>query len=311
MDENNYSTTQPNPEISAMNSPSIPESNPDTGEERPSLEFRMHAIKLRMDRLEHPEHGKFERLQKKISFLALLIGILLSVISLFDIFWSKPHNEMFRDMEEFNKSVNAVSNLRQNMIQIQYQSNNPQMLMAMNSMVAPQVLANIQYATALLPRLGDQAGIPQLLVLISEALNIYDWKSAATLVERAVAIKDAVPSMQSEARRYKARLMFSTGKIQEGRAAYQDSINVLRGESGFGINGTRAYIIADWAISEFAMGDCNFGSERIGQFIQLLQDPEILPLSRSGLVSTLKNQLDQIQARKKRCPLPKELEEAG
>ncbi|OEZ92318.1 hypothetical protein JAB8_09150 [Janthinobacterium sp. HH106] len=39
-------------------------------------------------------------------------------------------------MEEFNKSVNAVSNLRQNMIQIQYQSNNPQMLMAMNSMVS-------------------------------------------------------------------------------------------------------------------------------------------------------------------------------
>ncbi|MNN09252.1 hypothetical protein D3C81_1221300 [compost metagenome] len=302
---------QPRLEISAMNSNPVPESNTTDPEDKSSIGSKIHAMDLRMNRLENPEHGRFEIIQKRTSFLALLIGILLSAISLFDMFWSQPRNELFRDMEEFNKSVNAVSNLRQNMIQIQHQSNNPQMLMAMNSMVSPQVLANIQYATALLPRLGDHAGIPQLLVLISEALNIYDWKSATTLVERAVAIKDAVPSMQSEARRYKARLMFSTGKIQEGRAAFQDSLNVLRGESAFGINGARAYIIADWAISEFAMGDCNSGNERIGQFIQLLQDPEILPLPRLGLISTLKNQLEQIQSRKKRCAFPKELEDAS
>ncbi|WP_139142944.1 hypothetical protein [Janthinobacterium sp. HH106] len=119
-----------------MNSNPIPESNSPSPEEKSSIESRVHSMDLRINRLENPEHGRFEIIQKRTSFLALLIGILLSGISLFDIFWSQPRNELFRDMEEFNKSVNAVSNLRQNMIQIQYQSNNPQMLMAMNSMVS-------------------------------------------------------------------------------------------------------------------------------------------------------------------------------
>lgn len=292
-----------------MDTPSTSHERNIEAEENSSLISKINQLNLRIENLEKPAQGKFEKIQKNTSFLALLIGIFLSAISLFDIFWNKPRDELFRDMEEFNKSVNAVANLRQNMIQIQYQSNNPQMLMAMNSMVTPQVLANIQYATALLPRIGKHAGIPQLIVLISEALNIYDWKSANTLVERAIAVKDAVPSMQSEARRYKARLMFSTGQLQEGRAAYQDSLNVLRGESGFGINGVRAYIISDWAISEFAMGDCNISNDRINQFIEVLKDPEILPTSRTALFSTLKNQLNQLQLIKRRCVIPKEMEE--
>ena len=108
-----------------MNSNPAPESNTIDPQEKSSLESKMQALDQRMNHLEHPERGRFERLQKRTSFLALLIGILLSAISLFDIFWNQPRNELFRDMEEFNKSVNAVSNLRQNMIQIQYQSNNP------------------------------------------------------------------------------------------------------------------------------------------------------------------------------------------
>lgn len=272
----------------------------------------LNAFDVRLKKLEKPEEkNRLSKIQKNASFLALIVGILLSLISLFDVFWSKPREALFRDIEEFNKSVNAVANLRQGMIQVQFQSNNPQMIFAMNSMVTPQVLANIQYATALLPRLGEHAGIPQLIVLISEAMNIYDWKSADILVDRAVAAKDAVPSLQSEARRYKARLMFSTGKIQEGRKAYEDALNVLRNESAFGINGARAYIVADWAAVEFAMGDCSIGNERIRQFIEFVQHPQIPPPARLGLISTLKSQLDQLQLRDKRCPVPSELQALG
>lgn len=274
-----------------------------------SLDLVLNTFDSRLKHLEQPEEtSRFAWLQKKASFFALMIGILLSTISLFDIFWTKPRETLFRETEEFNKAVNAVANLRQNMIQLQYQSNNPQMVMAVNSMVTPQVLANIQYATTLLPRIGDQAGIPQLIVLISESLNIYDWKSADIFVERAIKVKYAVPSLQSEARRYKARLMFSTGKIQEGRKAFEDSLNVLRNEAGFGINGVRAYIISDWAISEFAMGDCGVGLERIRQFMQYTLDPQIPPPSRAALISTLKSQIDQLQLRDKRCPVPTELQ---
>jgi hypothetical protein len=244
----------------------------------------LNTFDARLKQLEKPEEKtRLARIQKNASFVALVVGILLSVISLFDVFWSKPREALFRDIEEFNKSVNAVANLRQNMIQVQFQSNHPQMIFAMNSMVTPQVLANIQYATALLPRLGEHAGIPQLIVLISEAMNIYDWKSAGILVDRAVAAKNVVPSLQSEAQRYKARLMFFTGKMQEGRKAYEDALNVLRNESAFGINGTRAYIAADWAIAEFSMGECGAGNERIRQFIEFAQHPQISTTSSLGI----------------------------
>jgi|GEM_PF-4775810 len=192
--------------------------------------------------------------------------------------------------------------------QVRYQSNNPQMVLEMTSMVMPQVLANIQYATALLPRLGEHVGIPQLIVLISESMNIYDWKSASILVDRAVAAKDVPPSLQSEALRFKAKLMFSTGKAQEGRKAFEDAIKVIRSESAYGINGSRAYIVADWVIFEFSAGDCNVGYEQIGQFIALVKDPKILPQGRTGLISLLKDQLNQLQLRDKRCSVPSELQ---
>lgn len=269
----------------------------------------LNAFDARLKQLEEPEEKTLlSKIQKNASFAALIIGILLSLISLFDIFWNKPQEALFRDTEEFNKSVNAVANLRQNMIQVRYQSNNPQMVLEMTSMVMPQVLANIQYATALLPRLGEHVGIPQLIVLISESMNIYDWKSASILVDRAVAAKDVPPSLQSEALRFKAKLMFSTGKAQEGRKAFEDAIKVLGNESAYGINGSRAYIVADWVIFEFSDGDCNVGYEQIGQFIELVKDPKILPQGRTGLISLLKDQLNQLQLRDKRCSVPSELQ---
>lgn len=269
------------------------------------LATTLSSFDARLKQLEKPEEKtRLAWIQKRMSFIALAVGILLSCISLYDIFWSKPKEALFRDMQEFNKSVNAVADLRQDMIELQYQSTNPQMVMAVHAMIMPQILANIQYATALLQRLEEHAGIPQLIVLISEAMNIYDWKSAGILVDRAIAAKDAVPSLQSEARRYKGRLLFVTGKMQAGRQAYEDALNVLRNEAAFGINATRAYIVADWAVMEFSLGDCHVGNERVHQFIELVGHPQIAPPARTALVATLAGQL---QAYDKRCAVPAEL----
>jgi hypothetical protein len=266
----------------------------------------LNAFDVRLEKLEKPEEkSTLEKIQKNASFFALIVGIILSLISLFNVFWSQPRDALFRDLAEFNKSVNAVANLRQNMIQVQFQSSNPQMVIAMNSMVTPQVLANIQYATSLLPQLGDSAGVPQLIVLISEAMNIYDWKSARILVDRALAEKNSVPALQSEALRYKARLMFFTGNLPEGRKAYEGALDALASEAAFGIDGVRAYIVADWVVAEFSMGDCSIGNLRVAQFIELVNGAQVLPSNRSGLVNTLKNQLNQSS----RCAMPSNLQD--
>lgn len=79
----------------------------------------LNAFDARLKQLERPDDKtRLAGIQKNASFVALVVGILLSLISLFDVFWSKPREALFRDIEEFNKSVNAVANLRQNMIQV-------------------------------------------------------------------------------------------------------------------------------------------------------------------------------------------------
>jgi hypothetical protein len=223
------------------------------------------------------------------------------------VFVSKPREALLHNIEEFNKSVNAVASLRQGLVQVQYQfQSNPQMLMDLHSMVTPQVLANVQYATALLPQLGEHVGIPQLIVLINEAMAIYDWRSAEVLVERATTMKNSLPSMQSEAFRYKGRLMFMTAKPQDGRRAFERSLSALGDEMSFGINGARAFVVADWIVAEFVMGDCGLGKEKVKRFIELTSD--VTALVRTGLVSSLKSRLNQLGPKSTRCDVPPELQ---
>jgi len=263
----------------------------------------LNAFDARLKLLEAPkETSLFEKLQRRGSFLALIIGIVLSAVSVFNVFWSQPKEAAFRDMAEFNKSVNAVSNLRQNMIQLSYQSNNDEMKIALNSMVTPQVLANIQYATSLLPEVGDSAGIPQLIVLISEAINVYDWENAEKLVNEAVSRK-SLPSLQSEALRYKGRLMFLRGRVDEGRNAYEQALDALGTEPGWGINGMRAYLVSDWAVAEVAFGDCNFSAAHVQQFIGFVTQPQVPTPTKAGLVAALRSQLSQ----QTRCATPEAL----
>ena len=264
---------------------------------------RLTELEAKVNKLERQAEGPLDTWQKRGSFMALLIGIVLSGYSLFETFYAKPKDAALHDIEEFNHAVNEVANLRQGLIRTQLESKNPQLTMAMSSMTMPQILANIQYATALLPKLGDDVGVPQLIVLIGEAMNIYDWRSAELLVDRAIHSPKAIPTMRSEAYRYKARLNFMTGKAQEGRKAFEDSLNAIREEPGFGINGARAYIVSDWVISEFNLGDCSIGNERVTQFLRLLDDPQVQQMAKEGMRATLKAQLMQSS----HCPMPSEL----
>lgn len=268
----------------------------------------LDSLDERLARLEEPAKKTLvEKIQKNGSLVALAVGILLSLISLYDIFWNKPRESQLRALEEFNKTVNAVASLRQSAMQIQFQAqNNHQMSMAVASMVMPQILAHIQYAKVLLPAVGDHVGIPQLIVLISESMNIYDWRSSETFVNTALASKDQIPSMQSELHRLQGRLLFTTGKVQEGRGAYEKSLNSLRQESSFGINGNRAYIVAEWSSMEYLLGDCGAGNERIREFMGFVNQSAVAQNHRLGLISMLKGNLHQTLGNSPRCALPPE-----
>lgn len=272
------------------------------------LRTTLSSFDTRLKLLEAPKNPTLtEKIKSNASFLALLIGVLLSFVSLFDIFWNKPREAVLNDIAGFNEAVNNVASLRQELVKIQFEAKDPQLALAINSLILPQVLANIQYATELLPKLGDHAKIPQLIVLISEAMNIYDWNTAEILVARAENRVDAIPSMRSEALRFKGRLKFVTGKPAEGRIAFQAALDSLKGESAFGINAVLAYISSDWIISEYMVGDCSVGQDKTKQFVELVKHPHIQSQARQSLILNLVKQLNESNLSRTNCPIIPEL----
>ena len=71
------------------NQPSIDDDTTSDPEDLVTVALR--SIDIRLRQLEKPEEkSRLVKFQQHASFLALIVGIVLSVISLFDIFWSKP-----------------------------------------------------------------------------------------------------------------------------------------------------------------------------------------------------------------------------
>lgn len=252
------------------------------------------------------DHSSLARWQKIGAFASLMIGIVLSSYSLYDTFISKPDQAKLHNMEEFNKAVNTVANLRQSAINYMADKRNPELAMAMTSTITPQILANIQLASNLRLKLDkDIPIVPQLIVLISEAINIYDWSTAEKLVEQAVKSGEKVPTLRSEAFRHQARLFFMTGRIKEGREAFGNSMKSIDAEKGFGIDGFRANIAADWYLFEISLGDCSIASDRAKQFFEYANKTS--QAYRVLLISSFKEQIAKTMTQNQRCPLPDNL----
>lgn len=253
------------------------------------------------------EGSLFVVIKKYGSIMALLIGIFLSFISIFDIFWKKPSESRIQTISEFNKVISSIAQLRQSLVHIHVQGN-PALLQASASMVLPQILANLHTAEILLPDIEDDVGIPQLIVLASEAMNIFNWDSAELFIQRAVKIENAPPSLKSEAKRYRGRLFFMTGKYQDARRSYEDALNSIRNLDAYGISGARAFIVADWLIGELSLGDCSIANERSREFIEYVNNQKMLQVQRRGIILTLKAQIaDLASTNQQRCPLAADL----
>ena len=97
--------------------------------------------------------------------------------------------------------------------------------------------------------------------------------------------------------------MFLRGRVDEGRNAYEQALDALGTEPGWGINGMRAYLVSDWAVAEVAFGDCNFSAAHVQQFIGFVTQPQVPTPTKAGLVAALRSQLSQ----QTRCATPEAL----
>lgn len=173
--------------------------------------------------------------------VALLLGVVLSLFSLYDILIRKPEADRISAITQFNQAVNSAAKTRQDLIQANNSADQAQRLAVM-SMATPRILNDVATAKALLPTLeAEDVGVPQLLILITEAMTAGDLPSAESFIERALSIKNLTPLMKSEALRYRGKFQYVSGDATAGRASYKEAISSLG--LGLAAGGARAYAL--------------------------------------------------------------------
>ncbi|UPG89792.1 hypothetical protein L2Y96_20755 [Luteibacter aegosomaticola] len=279
-------------------------------DERPSayLGVVIENIEGRLKKLEEPKiKTTIEKIKDNASFLALLIGIVLSVLSLGNQLWSQPHQELERDIVEFNKTSNEVASLRQSIVSAFQTAKDPQSAQIATQMVTPQIIADIQYASSLLKRIGDHAGVAQLVILTNEAINLHDWKSAMQMIDAATSKTDQPPTVLSEAYRYKGRVLFLTDDFIGGAAAFEKALTLIQDDKSAGTDGNRAMIALDWTFFAMMANRCDEANAVGRRAAAFVSSNQVSQMQRSALLGLLRSSIGQLGTGTS-CSIPESLQ---
>jgi hypothetical protein len=168
-------------------------------------------------------------------------------------------------------------------------------------MATPRILNEISTATAILPTLrDDDVGIPQLIILFTEAMTAGDAISARKFVERAVNKQGMSQYMASEAHRSYGRFLYIMGQPSEGRQKYVHAIDLLKSEPSS--TAARAFVMADLTSTEFSYGQCEFVPRHLEDLRALLHSEGISLEVRAQLAGGVSTQLKQYSSG--RCLVP-------
>jgi hypothetical protein len=275
-----------------------------------SYEFLLLALKsqeARITELERPApKSKLKWITDGASFSALFLGLVLTFGSLRDVFFIKPEVDRISRISEFSQAVNLAAKAREDLIQAQMQSTDPQLQLAMSSLATPQILNDIGTAREMLRDIENKdVQIPQLIVLISESFTSGDLDAAKTFIDRAVSKTDATPYLRSEARRYEARYFYLTGKFGDGKAAFEKSLANF--EAVPGSESAQAYVLGDFVVFEYGYGDCANAMVVLKRFAEAVRLPQVVPQNRNQMISTVKSQITQLQ--NQHCLAPRNIDE--
>jgi hypothetical protein len=266
----------------------------------------IRSLGERVANLEGKAPGSLTKtLTTSASTSALFLGLVLTFVSLYDAFVTKPEADRISRISNFDQAVNSAARIQQEMVQTQAQTPNPKVQLAINSLALPQILTDLSTAKAQLKYLSNKdVEIPQLIILITGAFTTGDMASARNFVDRAIDKKDATPYLQSEAKWYQGQLLFRVGNPDQGRQSYEDAL--LKLGSTPMVAAQRAYFLGDLVLNESAMGDCRFAATELTRFAGAVHAAGVSPKSRSQLVATVEDGLAQLAGQ--HCPTPRDLE---
>jgi hypothetical protein len=279
---------------------SIPASPQSSANSDDAVLLMLKSQEIRIAELENAvKKTLFKKLTESASASALFLGLVLTFISLYDAFVTKPEADRINRLSQFNQAVNSAAKSWQDTIQLQYQITDPQVQQAMASAAMPRILNDISTARAILPYLGtSDIGISQLIVLMSVAFTTGDLDSVKGFVTRAVDKTDVTPYLRAEAKRYEGKYLFASGDPVQGRKSYEAALSALGNSPG--AVSTKAYDLGELVVLEFSSGDCGSAAADLQSLVATLKLPQIAVQHRLQMATTVKSQLIQLQGQ--HCP---------
>lgn len=274
-----------------------------TQDDKNAILTHQKHLESRIAKLEaEGKKSSLKALTDDMGAVALILGLILTLASLYDVFIAKPKADRISAISHFNEAVNSVAKLRQDIVEKQAQQKDMQTRLAISSAITPQILNNLTTARALLPEVEEaDVGISQLMVLTSEALFIGDMDSAKKFVTLSMSKTDGTPYLRSEAKRYAAHYFFLNQQPAEARQAYESALGELP-QSAAG----RAYILSDWMLFEWSGRDCKVASDLLRRFSEELRKPGVSTEAQAEMAATARQQI--MQQGSQRCPIPPDID---
>jgi hypothetical protein len=252
---------------------------------RPVSEAYLESIDARVRRLEAEDKTWIKRLTNDAGVVALLLGLILTIASLWDTFVARPRADRIQAIARFNAAVNSMAKQQETIVRLQTEEN-PALFAAVSAAITPQILNDLSTSRAILRELKDEdVGIPQLVVLTQEAANWGDLTLAGEFIARALKQTDVTPYLRSEALRNSGRVLAMKGQVDDARKAYDAALLALGGD--WKLEGFRAYVLMDRALMEYSLGDCKAFSEQTSKLEELVRAPTITLSQRLQLAATL------------------------
>jgi tetratricopeptide (TPR) repeat protein len=243
-----------------------------------------------------------KRLTMSATTSALFLGLILTFASLYDVFVAKPEADRISRISQFNQAVNAAAKTRQELIQTQLQTTDANLQLTVAQLATPRILNDIATARAMLREMtDDDVGVPQLIVLISEAFTAGDLESAKEFTERAVGKKNVSAYLRSEALRFQGKYLFAAGRPQDGLKSFEEALAIMREANP----AARGFILADLGTMALMSRQCTAAADALKRFALLLADPLMFADARRQLSATVRTQIAQWP--RDTCPFPDEV----
>ncbi len=262
----------------------------------PNSNATLIGIHKRIDSLEKSldkPKSTFAKIKEYAAGIAIFVGISLSFISLYDILVSQPKEDENKSQQLFIDSINKIADLRKTMLEIQLKHSNSGAALGIISMLTPQILNYIQLAKGQLQEIRHLAGVPQLIVLAGEAMQVGDLESAKQFLREAELKDKSTPMLKAEIQRYIGKLKFMTGDTKGGRERFRRSLDETISLHSLGINGFRGFIVIDWLAFELAYGNCEAAKKRKQDFDRIIRMKDVLLSQRVMLTQNLNNRIAQ------------------